>query len=573
MRNNKDNYNTRILIATLLSTLLMVLWVRFYGKRTIPNVEKKENIEIKQEIAKNTQKEELVNAKIKAEEKNLTKAEEQNLEDKFLIIETEKLKGSINLRGLFFNNLELEDYKKEINSNERVQLLSKETNKSGYYVELGWESNDKTLDLPTKDTVWTTNSEKLTVNNPVILSYTSKDDIIFQVIISIDKDYMFNFRQVVINNTDRVISLNVLNKIVRNEATAEETSAGVHEGFIGSFNNTIEEVKYKKLQKKDFYFTKNFSWAGFTGKYWLVSLASMQKNNANFEVETGYKNKDYVINFKSSEIILKPQQENEISSLLFSGPKILSLLDQYAFQYDLSLFDRSVDFGWFYFLTKPIYILLKMFYGFFGNFGVAILFLTFVVKFIMYPFTKKSYISMARLKSLQPKIDSIKSRYGDDKMKVNTELIELYKKENISPLSGCLPMLVQIPVFFSLYKVLVISIDMRQAPFFGYIKNLASKDPTTIWNLFGLLPYTVKFLPIGLLPCLMGLTMWIQQKMSATTSSSQDTQTATKVMPIIFLLMFAGMPAGLLIYWTFSNILTIAQQYYVERILLKKTNK
>ena len=191
-----------------------------------------------------------------------------------------------------------------------------------------------------------------------------------------------------------------------------------------------------------------------------------------------------------------------------------------------------------------------------------------------YPFTKKSYISMAKMKAIQPKIDIIKERYSNDKMRMNKELIELYRKENISPLSGCLPMLVQIPVFFSLYKVLVISIDMRQAPFFGYIKNLAAKDPTTIWNLFGLLPYNVNFLHIGLLPCLMCLTMWIQQRMSTNTSSNNETQTATKIMPIIFLFMFAGMPAGLLIYWTFSNIITIGQQYYVEKVLLKKeTNK
>lgn len=574
MINNKDNYNTRIIIATIVSTILMVAWIKFYGKRTIPQLEKKEEIKFEQEQTLEQKEKELEKEKIIIEEKEIESNNTENLEEKFLIIETEKLKGSINLRGLVFNDLILEQYDKEIGSTEKVQLLSKETDKSGYFVKFGWKSDDKTLDLPNDKTLWNTDSDKLTVNNPIILYHETKDGLMFQVIISIDQNYMFTVKQNVINNTENNVSLKIFNKIIRNEFTNEETAAGVHDGFIGSFDNTIEEIKYKKLQKKNYKFDDNFSWAGFTGKYWLVSFATERENENNFNVNVGYKNKNYIVNFESNEIILKPHQENETTNLLFTGPKVLSLLDQYGFQYDLSLFDRSVDFGWFYFLTKPIYILLKIFYNFLGNFGVAILFLTFVVKLIMYPFTKKSYISMAKMKAIQPKIDVIKEKYSDDKMRMNRELIELYRKENISPLSGCLPMLVQIPVFFSLYKVLVISIDMRQAPFFGYIKNLAAKDPTTIWNLFGLLPYNVNFLHIGLLPCLMCLTMWIQQRLSTNTSSNNEAQTATKIMPIIFLFMFAGMPAGLLIYWTFSNIITIGQQYYVEKVLLKKkTNK
>ncbi len=571
MINNKDNYNTRIIIATIISTILMVAWIKFYGKKTLPEVERQEELKIEQEKQSEQKEEEKLQEEIVVEEKDLEKYDEKNIGDRFLTIDTDKLKGSINLRGLVFDNLTLEDYNKEIDSNEKVQLLLPESDDNGYFVEFGWKSSNTELDLPNENTLWESDSDKLTVNNPVILTYNSSDGLTFKVIVSIDNDYMFTFRQSVINNTDGTVSLRVANKIVRNELTKEETSAGVHDGFIGSFDNTVEEIKYKKLQKKNYNFDDNFSWAGFTGKYWLVSFAAEGNTGHIFDVNTNYVDKNYNIDFTTKEMNIMPHQENEITNLLFTGPKILSLLDQYSFQYDLSLFDRSVDFGWFYFLTKPIYILLRIFYNFLGNFGVAILFLTFVVKLVMYPFTKKSYVSMAKMKAVQPKIDAIKSRYADDKMRMNKELIELYRKENISPLSGCLPMLVQIPVFFSLYKVLVISIDMRQAPFFGYIKNLAAKDPTTIWNLFGLLPYNVSFLPIGLLPCLMSLTMWIQQKMSTNSSSSNsEAQTATKIMPIIFLLMFAGMPAGLLIYWTFSNIITIGQQYYVERVLLKK---
>ena len=575
MINNNDNYNKRIITATVISTILMVAWIKFYGNRTLKREIKQEKKQIEQNIYNEKQKEILENKKIVIEESELKEDDYKNINDKFLLIDTEKLSGSINLRGLIFDNLVLKDYKKEIDSDEKIQLLSNNDKNEEYFVNFGWNSDNKNLDLPGKNTLWETSSEKLTVNNPVILTYNSKSGLVFKIIISVDDNYMFTFRQSVLNNTESEISLNISNEIVRNKNIMEEVSAGVHTGFIGSFNNTIEEIQYKKLEKKDYNFSKKFSWAGFTSKYWLVSLANDENNNnINFNVKTDYNDKNYEIYFLTKDFSLLPHQEKETISLLFTGPKILKLLDDYAFQYDLSLFDRSVDFGWFYFLTKPIYILLKIFYNFLGNFGIAILFLTFVVKLIMFPFTKKSYVSMAKIKKIQPKIDIIKNRYSNDKITMNKELIELYKKENVSPLSGCLPMLVQIPVFFSLYKVLVISIDMRQAPFFGYIKNLSAKDPTTIWNLFGLLPYNVNFFHIGLLPCLMSLTMWIQQKMSSGSSSNSntnnETQMATRMMPILFLFMFASMPSGLLIYWTFSNILTIGQQYYVEKKLIKK---
>ena len=350
-----------------------------------------------------------------------------------------------------------------------------------------------------------------------------------------------------------------------------DKTVSVHQGFIGAFDRTLEEIKYTKLTKKSFEFKTDFNWAGWTDKYWLVVFTQAKDTKNISYVKVDYTNNNFVSNFISSDMIINPNQTVKSDNLLFAGPKVLNILDDYAFQYNLTLFDRAVDFGWFYFLTKPIYIILKMFYTLLGNFGVAILLLTLLVKMIMYPFTKKSFVSMARMKEIQPKVDNLKSKFSNDKVRMNKEMMQLYKKENISPLSGCLPMLVQIPVFFALYKVLVISIDMRQAPFFGFIKNLAAKDPTTIWNLFGLLPYQVNFIHIGILPCLMSLTMWIQQKMTTNVGSGgAEAQNAIKLMPIIFLFLFAGMPAGLLVYWIFSNIITIAQQFYVEKKLARK---
>ena len=381
---------------------------------------------------------------------------------------------------------------------------------------------------------------------------------------------MFTVEQNVINNTQNDIIISLDNKISKKIGFDSEQPLGVHEGFIGSFNDTIEEIKYTKLKKKSYNFDKKVSWAGFTDKYWLVSLAISRTDDSLFNVNTNYNDDIYSLDFESSDLMINANTKEGLNNYLFTGPKILNLLDQYGFQYDLVYFDRAVDFGWLYFLTKPIYIILRGFYNFLGNFGLAILLLTLVVKMAMYPFTKKSLVSMTKIKLLQPKINVIKNRYSDDKMKMNMEIMNLYKKENVSPLSGCLPMFVQIPVFLALYKVLVISIDMRQAPFFGYIKDLSVADPTTIWNLFGLLPYQINFLHIGLLPCLMAFTMWLQQKMTSSSSNTpEEMQTAMKIMPIIFLITFAGMPAGLLIYWIFSNIISILQQLFVEKKILK----
>jgi YidC/Oxa1 family membrane protein insertase len=482
------------------------------------------------------------------------------------------LEGSISKRGLIFNNLILKEYKKEINSNKKVKLLASVNDSDAYFVEFGWDSDDKKLELPNINTLWKANKNSIGVNETVIFSYKNKDKIEFQLIVFIDENYMFNFKQNVVNNTDNAINIRVSNKINRkiiNEQPAK-LSVDVHEGFIGAFGNGIEEISYIKLKKKENYFDAGFLWAGFTDKYWLVSFAPNLEQKNNFTVNSKYSDNVFNLTFRGDNVIVNPNEIYEVEENLFSGPKILSLLDEYSSKYHLPLFDRNVDFGWFYFLTKPIYMLLKTFYNFIGNFGVAILLLTFLVKGLMYPFTKKSYISIARMKRLQPKIILLKERYANDKMKMNQELIQLYKKENISPLSGCLPMLIQIPVFFSLYKVLVISIDMRQANFIGYIKNLAVEDPTTIWNLFGLLPYNISFFPIGLLPCLMALTMWIQQKMTTRDDTNKEAQMITRVMPIIFLFMFNKMPSGLLIYWVFSNIISIAQQYYVEKKIVNK---
>lgn len=591
--NNNFDYNKRIIIATIISTILMVAWLKYYGSKTLPNDYNKAANKAEQQYQQEQEQQEIIEQKLSiAEEEilnednalNIEENTKDNIEDNtednteenidgdktnILNINTQKLKGSINLKGLVFDNLILEDYNKELGSTEKVELLAPKSSKNAYYITFNWKSKNN-IKLPDANTLWKTNRETLSINNPVILTYDNEEGVIFQLMLSIDDNYMFTVEQNVINNTQNDIIISLDNKISKKIGFDSEQPLGVHEGFIGSFNDTIEEIKYTKLKKKSYNFDKKVSWAGFTDKYWLVSLAISRTDDSLFNVNTNYNNDIYSLDFESSDLMINANTKEGLNNYLFTGPKILNLLDQYGFQYDLVYFDRAVDFGWLYFLTKPIYIILRGFYNFLGNFGLAILLLTLVVKMVMYPFTKKSLVSMTKIKLLQPKINVIKNRYSNDKMKMNMEIMTLYKKENVSPLSGCLPMFVQIPVFLALYKVLVISIDMRQAPFFGYIKDLSVADPTTIWNLFGLLPYQINFLHIGFLPCLMALTMWLQQKMSSSSSNTpEEMQTAMKIMPIIFLITFAGMPAGLLIYWIFSNIISILQQLFVEKKTLK----
>ena len=591
--NNNFDYNKRIIIATIISTILMVAWLKYYGSKTLPNDYNKAANKAEQQYQQEQEQQEIIEQKLSiAEEEilnedntlNIEENTKDNIEDNIednteenidedktnvLNIDTQKLKGSINLKGLVFDNLILEDYNKELGSTEKVELLAPKSSKNAYYITFNWKSKNN-IKLPDANTLWKTNRETLSINNPVILTYDNEEGVIFQLMLSIDDNYMFTVEQNVINNTQNDIIISLDNKISKKIGFDSEQLLGVHEGFIGSFNDTIEEIKYTKLKKKSYNFDKKVSWAGFTDKYWLVSLAISRTDDNLFNVKTNYNDNIYSLDFESSDLMINANTKEGLNNYLFTGPKILNLLDQYGFQYDLVYFDRAVDFGWLYFLTKPIYIILRGFYNFLGNFGLAILLLTLVVKMAMYPFTKKSLVSMTKIKLLQPKLNVIKNRYSNDKMKMNMEIMNLYKKENVSPLSGCLPMFVQIPVFLALYKVLVISIDMRQAPFFGYIKDLSVKDPTTIWNLFGLLPYQINFLHIGFLPCLMALTMWLQQKMSSSSSNTpEEMQTAMKIMPIIFLITFAGMPAGLLIYWIFSNIISILQQLFVEKKILK----
>lgn len=327
----------------------------------------------------------------------------------------------------------------------------------------------------------------------------------------------------------------------------------------------MHEENYDSIEEDDNEnsFSAKDGWIGISDKYWLVSIIPDKKTE--FNTQFLHQNKNYITNYQSQKFKIEDGKEIILENKLFAGAKQVSLLDEYSKKYGITRFDLAVDFGWYYFLTKPFFFILQFFSNLLGNYGLAILAITIIVKLAMFPLANKSFTAMAHIKQLQPKIDKIREAYKGKVMQMNKEIMELYKREKVSPVSGCLPMLIQIPVFFSLYKVLYVTIDMRHAPFYGWIKDLSAPDPTSILNLFGLLPFDVHgIIMIGIWPILMGLTMIVQQMLNPKPSDPAQAK-VLKILPYILIFVFATFPAGLLIYWTWSNILSIAQQYYITK--------
>jgi YidC/Oxa1 family membrane protein insertase len=425
--------------------------------------------------------------------------------------------------------------------------------------------------LPNPDTIWKADSKLLSEKTPVTLSFTNKQNITFQIKISLDENYMFAVTQSVKNNSGKEISIAPYGRVNRVLNKLSQANYILHEGAIGASGGILQEFTYKDLiEDKKFSFNdapENGGWLGITDKYWLSSIVpdSSLAYNSNYSFGLVNQNNLFSAEFIGASYALPAGKSIDFNHHLFAGAKKVKLLDAYAKQYNLKLFDRAVDFGWFYFLTKPFFFIIDFLNKFLGNFGLAILAMTVLIKLALFPMANKSYTAIAKIKKLQPKITQLRERFKDDKLQLNREMMELYKREKVNPASGCLPILVQIPVFFALYKVLFVTLDMRQASFYGWIKDLSAPDPTSIFNLFGLLPFEVAgFFVIGIWPILMGLTMIIQQKLNPSAGDELQAK-ILKWMPYVLTVVLATFPAGLVIYWTWSNVLSIAQQYYITR--------
>ena len=483
-----------------------------------------------------------------------------------IIFENDKIKGSISLIGSSIDDLTFKNYTNTLNGDDNVILLNPKQSDNGYYVETGWATTNKNIDLPNSKSLWIIEgSKKLTPSSPIKLSWTNNQNIKFLKEISIDKQYLFNIKQSIINNSDKTYNFYPYGQIIRNVAPDVTNFYILHEGLIGVFDDQLIEEDYDDIEEKKYSKNAQSGWLGITDKYWITSL--IPEKDKSFRSDFDYKNK-FRANFietNATEVGANETKSNSIRVII--AAKEVNVIDGYAESENINKFDLAIDWGWFYFIVKPLFFAIQYFFNLAGNFGVAIIMITACIRLAFFPLANYSFKSMAKMKVLQPEMTRLKELHKEDKMKLQQEMMALYKREGVNPISGCLPIFIQIPFFFAIYKVLFVTIEMRHQPFFGWIKDLSERDPTSIFNLFGLIPWDPpSFLLIGVWPCLMGVSMYLQQKLNPTPPDPVQAK-IFMFFPLFLTVILAPFPAGLVIYWTINNVLTMAQQY----IIIKRT--
>ncbi len=484
--------------------------------------------------------------------------------------ENKNLLGSISLTGSTIDDLTFKNYSKILNGKEKVTLLNPKKVKNGYYIETGWVTNDKNIDLPNSKTNWKVEgNRKLSPNNPVKIFWINQQEIKFEKKISLDEQFLFTVEQSITNNTDKKYDFYTYAQIIRNTAPEVTNFYILHEGMLGVFEDQLVEEDYDDIEEKKYSYNATSGWLGITDKYWLASL--IPEKSKSFRADFDYKNK-----FRASFIETEPLEANKKEKItnkinIIVAAKEVNVIDGYAEKLKISKYDLAIDWGWFYFIVKPLFFAIDYFFKLTGNFGIAIVLITICVRVVFFPLANYSFRSMAKMKILQPEMARLKELHKNDKMKLQQEIMSLYKKEKVNPLSGCLPILIQIPFFFAIYKMLFVTIEMRHQPFFGWIKDLSEKDPTSIFNLFGIIPWDPpSFLVIGAWPCLMGLTMYFQQKLNPAPPDPIQ-QKIFMFFPLFLTVILAPFPSGLVIYWTVNNILTMAQQVVIMKRTTVKT--
>ena len=487
-------------------------------------------------------------------------------ENERILFENDKIKGSISLLGSSIDDLTFKNYTNTLNGDDNVVLLNPKQSENGYYVETGWATTNKNIDLPNSKTLWKIEgNRKLTPNSSIKLSWKNNQNIKFIKEISIDNQYLFDIKQTIENNSDKTYNFYPYGQIIRNIAPEVTNFYILHEGLIGVFDDQLVEEDYDDIEEKKYSINADTGWLGITDKYWIASL--IPENGKSFRSDFDYKNK-FRANFietDATEIGANEIKTNSIRAIV--AAKEVNVIDGYAETENISKFDLAIDWGWFYFIVKPLFFAIQYFFNLAGNFGIAIIMITACIRLVFFPLANYSFKSMAKMKVLQPEMTRLKELHKEDKMKLQQEMMALYKREKVNPISGCLPIFIQIPFFFAIYKVLFVTIEMRHQPFFGWIKDLSERDPTSIFNLFGLIPWDPpSFLLIGVWPCLMGVSMWMQQKLNPTPPDPVQAK-IFMFFPLFLTVILAPFPAGLVIYWTINNILTMAQQY----IIIKRT--
>jgi YidC/Oxa1 family membrane protein insertase len=575
-----------LLLAITLSLLVVMGWNAFY---TTPQLEKERQIQAHMRGQAQPQVAPGQNAgssggtafeKPPVEKPPVVKPRSEALaESPRVKLATASLDGSIALKGARIDDVALKDYRETTDpQSPHIELLSPVGSAWPYYAEVGFIAEPSAnLALPRSDSIWTADRETLTETQPVNLTWDNGQGLVFRRKISVDDRYMFRIDDTVDNKSDRSVSL-VPYALVSRQGTPKTSGFMVlHEGFVGLIGDAgLQELKYDKIEKED-KATKSFSgtggWIGFSDKYWAATVIPDQFKHveASFTARGTDLAKVYRSDFVRDPVTLEPGKSVEVTARVFAGAKVSDTLDKYQDDLGIKKFELLIDWGWFYFITKPMFWMIDFFYKFTGNFGIAILCITVFVKGIFYPLANRSYRSIAKMKAVQPEILALKERYPDDKHKQQMEMMALYRREKINPVSGCLPMLIQVPVFFALYKVLFITIEMRQAPFFGWIKDLSAPDPTNIFNLFGLLPFDPTLVPvfgpylaIGIWPLIMGVSMFVQMKMNPEPTDEIQKQVFTW-MPVLFTFTLGSFASGLVIYWTWNNLLSVLQQSLIMK--------
>lgn len=486
-------------------------------------------------------------------------------------VETPSLTGSISLIGGRIDDLSLNNFREAVSkTSPRIVLFAPLGSKDSYYADFGWvAAAGQTISLPNAETRWQASGDVLKPGAPITLSYNNGQGLTFTRTIAVDDKYLFTITDGVKNNGSAPVALSSYGRVSRHGTPATLGFFILHEGMIGYLDDKLQELTLADLVKaKAKAFPKsNGGWLGMTEKYWAAALIPPQNTTFSAAFGVNGTNPVYEAAAISEAAPLAAGESREAVMQLFAGAKEVNVINGYGEALKAKNFDLMIDWGWFYFITKPMFALMHFVNALVGNFGITILIVTVIIKAIFFPLANKSYASMAKMKSAQPQMLEIQKRFADDKMKQQQAMMELYKKEKINPVAGCLPVLIQIPVFFALYKVLFVTLEMRHAPFFGWIQDLAAPDPTNIFNLFGLLPFTPpSILHLGIWPIIMGITMWLQMKMNP--EPTDPVQKAVFAwMPLMFTFMLGSFPAGLVIYWAWNNLLSITQQYVIMKKL------
>ena len=561
--------NRNVIIAVILSTAILIGWSMYFEN---PDEAQRKRLEIqgKTETQTNIQKPETPQTAKANPTKGISRSDALKESDR-VFIENSNLSGSISLRGALIDDIILKNYRETLDkSSKPIVVLSPKKSEDGYFVESGWATTKSDVKVPDNNSVWQIREgKKLTPASPVTLEWNNREGVVFSKKIELDDKYLFKITETIRNEKSKTIELFHYSQITKNTKPNTENFYILHEGLIGVVDKNLKEETYSTIEKEKKTYTGKSGWFGITDKYWMSAI--IPESGKSFKGEYSFAN-SYKANFIISEpTIANPQKSTSNTLKIFIGAKEVYPIDSYTEKEKIDRFDLSIDWGWFYFITKPLFFVIDYIFKIVGNFGVAIIILTLLVRILFFPLNNYSFKSMAKMKVLQPEMLRIKELYKDDVKRTQQEMMALYKREKVNPLSGCLPILVQIPIFFAVYKMLFVTLEMRHAPFFGWIKDLSAADPTTIFNLFGLIPWNPpSFLMIGVWPILMGITMYFQMKLNPTPPDPIQAKIFA-FFPLIMTVMLATFPSGLVVYWTVSNVLTMAQQYYIMKKTTVKT--